>query len=382
MGAQPTLSLTEQLQTQRQDALFYNLLAFAIAVIATLTLYFVLALTNNAPPLASLLGRAPDANLPWVASVLLSRGILQLLNFTLFGFGVTLLLLRLWIMKRDFKAFDQPFFAQIPTNKQKDPVIGEKSRLTPLQNVQEIAKEYSGSLPLLVRRLEAGSRRLAEEGDAPQVHAVMQAVAEIDRDALESRYTLVRYLIWLIPTIGFLGTVIGIGRAIAGFTGVMLNIGRSGGDFQAQLQQILSGVAGQLGVAFDTTVLALFLSAVIVAVVSVVQSREEGLLSSIDEFCLRNFVSRITVPDFSTKHLSTSLQSAFNSIAQTIGMQGSTKRGKEEDFSWRDLAGLITGQTEQIKEALVKSTESIAASSEKISRALEKSKGDSSESKW
>jgi len=373
VGFGPALNPTEQIRAQRQDALFANLLSFVIAVIATLVVYFVFALTHHAPPLDGFLGRVPDTNLPWMAAVLLSRGILQPLNFTIFGFGVSLLVLRLWTMRRDFRAFDHPYFVNIPLNERKEHVIGEDSRLIPLQNVREIGKDYSGSPPILVSRLEAGSRRLAEEGDASQVHTVMQAIADIDREALESRYTLVRYLIWLIPTIGFLGTVVGIGQAIVRFTGFMLKIGSGSADFQAQLQQMLSGVAGQLGIAFDTTVLALFLSAIIVAMVSVVQSRDEGLLSGIDEFCLRNFVSRITVPDFGAKHVGATMQNAFVSLFQALQMQKSGKADGEE-FSWRDLAGLITAQTESIKESLGKSADSIAASAEKISRALESGK--------
>jgi biopolymer transport protein ExbB/TolQ len=369
-GPGPALSPIEQLRAQRQDALFYNLLSFVIAVIATLAIQFIFALAYNAPPLAAFLGRAPDTNLPWIAAVLLSRGILQPLNLTIFGFGVSLLVLRIWTMKRDFKAFDQPYFAGIPVNEQNESVIGEESRPAPLRNVREIAKGYSGSLPILVSRLEAGSRRLAEEGDAAQVHAVMQAIADIDRDALESRYTLVRYLIWLIPTIGFLGTVVGIGQAIVRFTGFMLGIGSGSADFQAQMQQMLSGVAGQLGVAFDTTVLALFLSAIIVALVSIVQSRDEGLLSAIDDYCLRNFVSRISVPDLGAKHMSATLQSGIVSLFQAMQMQKSGKSGEEEGASWRDMAGLIEG----IKESLTKSASSIAASADRISRALESNK--------
>jgi biopolymer transport protein ExbB/TolQ len=366
-GPGPAPSPTEQIRAQRQDALFYTLLSFVVAVIATLVIQFVFALAHGAPPLDGFLGRVPDANLPWIAAVVLSRGILQPLNLTIFGFGVTLLALRLGTMKRDFKAFDHPYFAGIPVNEQNETVIGEASRLAPLQNVREIAKEYSGSLPILVSRLEAGSRRLAEEGDAVQVHAVMQAIADNDRDALESRYTLVRYLIWLIPSIGFLGTVVGIGRAIVRFTGFMMGIGSGSADFQAQMQQMLSGVAGQLGVAFDTTVLALFLSAIIVALVSIVQSRDEGLLSGIDEYCLRNFVSRISVPDLGAKHMTAALQSGIVSLFQAMQAQRPAPPGGEEDSSWREMAGLIDG----VKESLAKSAESMAASADKISRALE-----------
>lgn len=373
-----TQGFTEEFQARRQDALFYLLLALVLAVAEMLALYLILSVVYRTSPLESFLGQVPDSTVPWSAAVLLSRGTLQPLNCCLFGFGATLLVLRMWMMPGEFKAFDQPYFAGIPTNERNEPVINEQTRAIPLANVRRIAEDYSGTLPLLVRRLEAGSRRLAEEGDATQVQSVMQAVADIDRDALESRFTILRYLIWLIPTIGFLGTVMGIGRAIAGFTGFLARFGGSEGDFQSQLQPVLGGMAGELGVAFDTTVLALLLSALIVAMTSIVQSREEGLLSSIDEFCLRYFVSKIAVPDFGSKQMTEMIQQALMSIAQV--MMGQTESGG--GVSLQDLAGKLDHVEHVVSEgaaslhpsalaSIQSSVRSLAESAEKISRALE-----------
>lgn len=353
----PTLDFTEEFQARRQDSLFYNLLALVLAVAGTLVCYLGLSLFYHTPALESFLGQVPDSSVPWAIAVMLSRGLLQPLNFFLFSYGTTLLVMRLWLMRREFKTFNEPYFDGIPTNEEQEILIGEESRTTVLKNVREIAKGYSGTLPLLTRRIEAGSRRLADQGDANQVHAIMQAIADIDHDALESRFTLLRYLIWLIPTIGFLGTVMGIGLAIAGFTGLLGHMGNGEGDFQTQLQPVLAAMAGELGVAFDTTVLALLLSAVIVALTSIVQSREEDLLTSIDEFCLRYFVSRIVVPEFSVIQM----EQAFGSIAQAIAMNLTppAKPESQSDFSWRNLAGKfdqIAAKLDELKTVLSQTT--------------------------
>ena len=335
---------------EREDALYYTLLALALAVAETLLLYLAVSLYSGAPPLAGFLGRAPDEGLPWFAAVMLSRGLLQPLNVCLFGFGVNLLAIRLWNTGKESKAFSQQFFAGVPSGPDGTMVISEETRRVPAENLARIAEGYTGTLPLLVRRLEIGSRRLAEEGDANQVQALMQAVADIDRKATEDRYTLIRYLTWLIPTIGFLGTVMGIGRAISGFSGVMAEVARGGGDLQAQLQPLLGGVAGDLGVAFDTTLLALLLSALIVAIASVVQSREEGLLSAVDDYCLRNFISRIAVPDFGTKQIGDTVQHAVMSLGQA--MMAQRAGGEGEDFSVRDLAGQMAAQGNRLEKIL------------------------------
>ncbi|HLB54195.1 MAG TPA: MotA/TolQ/ExbB proton channel family protein [Gemmatimonadales bacterium] len=351
--------------SEQQDEVFQNLLALVLAVAATLVVYLALAVGFQVPPLAGILGRAPDTGLPWSVAVMLSRGLLQPLNFCIFAVGASLLIVRFWTLRREHQAFRNDYIASLAAARGAPDglVIGEAERGQPLQAVRQIAEEYPGTLPLLIRRLEAGSQRLAEGGDAAEVLAVMQAVADNDRKVTEGRYTLIRYLTWLIPTIGFLGTVIGIGQAIAGFSGVMAQVGRGGGELQALLQPLLGSISSDLGVAFDTTVLALLLSALIVALASVVQSREEGLLSSIDDFAVRRFASRIAVPDVGTKQLGEMLQGALMGLAQ---MMSQDRQGQgEEGGGFRDLAGLLAAQGEQTRKAI----EAMTAAAEKISKA-------------
>ncbi len=144
----------------------------------------------------------------------------------------------------------------------------------------------------------------------------------------------------------------------------MSRLGQTSSDFQAELQPILAEVAGDLGVAFDTTLLALFLTAILVALTSIAQMREEGLLSSIDEFGLRYFVSRIAVPDASAKQMGENLQGLLVPVMQTLMAQ--QRGGKdaassgEESIALRDIAGAIAGQTQQlveIKQTLLRAVE-------------------------
>ncbi len=70
---------------------------------------------------------------------------------------------------------------------------------------------------------------------------------------IDLRYSLVRYIIWVIPALGFIGTVIGISLALA-----------YAGAVDLQDPNLLAELTKQLAVAFDTTLLALVLSAVLV----------------------------------------------------------------------------------------------------------------------
>ena len=64
---------------------------------------------------------------------------------------------------------------------------------------------------------------------------------------------MVRYVVWAIPTLGFIGTVLGISLALA-FAGAV----------DLQDPNLLAELTKRLAVAFDTTLLALVMSAVLV----------------------------------------------------------------------------------------------------------------------
>lgn len=91
-------------------------------------------------------------------------------------------------------------------------------------------------------------------------------------DRLHASHALLQTVIWSIPILGFLGTVMGITLAIANVT-------------PDQLETSLDEVTNGLAVAFDTTALALSLSLVLGFASLFVKRGEENLLSEIDERC-------------------------------------------------------------------------------------------------
>ncbi len=97
--------------------------------------------------------------------------------------------------------------------------------------------------------------------------------------ASESSYAFPRILVWAIPLLGFIGTVIGISQAVNGFSGFLENT--------ADVEQIKAGigtVTSGLAVAFDTTLLALFLSVVVMIPLVLVERWESRFLLRIDIF--------------------------------------------------------------------------------------------------
>ena len=120
--------------------------------------------------------------------------------------------------------------------------------------------------------------------DPGQTMQLMTTVVDMEGQRLELRYTLLRYLAWVIPTIGFIGTVIGIAGALShlGPTDVTdLDMG---------------AIVGSLSVAFNTTIVALSLSAVLVLLIQVTQSTEEDALNDSGAYCLKNLINRLYLP--------------------------------------------------------------------------------------
>jgi hypothetical protein len=66
-------------------------------------------------------------------------------------------------------------------------------------------------LSTLVRRLTMEFRKSVS---VDRVNSLLDSSLELLLHQLDLRYTLLRYLVWIIPTLGFLGTVIGIADAL------------------------------------------------------------------------------------------------------------------------------------------------------------------------
>lgn len=143
---------------------------------------------------------------------------------------------------------------------------------------------------LLQRLLSGALLQFRNSGSVDQINSMINVSLELYQHEIELRYNMLRYVIWLIPTLGFVGTVLGIAFAMrtAGimFAGASLSGGGMGPEMMEQ-------VTGDLGVAFYTTLLALLQSAVLMFAMHILQEREEGTVNQIGQYCLRNLSNRL-----------------------------------------------------------------------------------------
>jgi biopolymer transport protein ExbB/TolQ len=135
------------------------------------------------------------------------------------------------------------------------------------------AREYSRSLEalpeqeqdfLLPRTLLSALQRFATTGSIQAVSDTIKESCEVESDRLDSEMSMVRYIAWAIPSIGFIGTVRGIGDAL--------------GQAYKAVEGDISGVTVSLGVAFNSTFVALVLSIIIMFCLHQLQLSQERLV--------------------------------------------------------------------------------------------------------
>ena len=140
----------------------------------------------------------------------------------------------------------------------------------------------------LVNRVLRGLEHFRVRKSNPEVAAMLASHSEIDGNAVQSSYTLLNVFIWAIPILGFIGTVIGISSAVGAFSGTLADTADIG-----QLKDALNDVTSGLATAFDTTLLALILSMLVMFPSSSLQKSEEDLLNWVDEYCNENLLKRL-----------------------------------------------------------------------------------------
>ena len=116
----------------------------------------------------------------------------------------------------------------------------------------------------------------------PDASAAVKERAELAADNLDSDLSLVRYIAWAIPALGFIGTVRGIGDALA--------------HAEEAIKGDLSGVISALGLAFNSTLVALLLSMVLMFAMHLLQSRQESLIIELQTYCRDRLIDVMKVP--------------------------------------------------------------------------------------
>jgi biopolymer transport protein ExbB/TolQ len=136
----------------------------------------------------------------------------------------------------------------------------------PLQALPQNEQEY-----LLPRSLMTALQRFGSTRNIQDASNSVKEVCETESNRLDAELSMVRYIIWAIPSIGFIGTVRGIGDAL--------------GQAHRAVQGDIAGVTASLGVAFNSTFIALVISIFIMFLMHQLQLLQERLVLDTQNYC-------------------------------------------------------------------------------------------------
>ena len=108
--------------------------------------------------------------------------------------------------------------------------------------------------------------------------AIRESVESL-AEQLESGNSMIRYLIWAIPSIGFIGTVRGIGSALA--------------KAEEAVNGNISGMVDKLGVAFNSTLVSLIVSIILMYVLHMLNNRQDEMVIKTRKNCEKHLLAHL-----------------------------------------------------------------------------------------
>ena len=200
---------------------------------------------------------------------------INLFSFMAFGMAITLLFRRSRQIRREEKSLDSDLLG--PDDESlilPDDALEIRKRL---KQMDETTRRC-----VVFRLLGAGLQRARANWSAEDCGEAIKTQAQLIQGQIEAGYSMIRYFAWAIPSIGFIGTVLGIGWAMSAMQGT------KGVDK-------MSAAAGELSMAFDTTFVALALSLILMFILHRVQAADDGFLVRSTDWCMRRFVFRMHI---------------------------------------------------------------------------------------
>lgn len=144
------------------------------------------------------------------------------------------------------------------------------------QKIREFEKKHAKTL--LTQLIKNACAKFRSTKNISEVLDVINIMTDLHRDTSEMDQTNIRYLLWAIPSLGFIGTVLGISQAL------MIANGKD-----------MKAITATLGVAFDTTLVALILSIILMWLFHDLQRITDGFHVKTKEYVIENFINKIEI---------------------------------------------------------------------------------------
>lgn len=201
---------------------------------------------------------------------IIGGGYIQALTYIAFIWSMLEIVDRFREIKHERRAFQLKFLS---TNEKHLLLAADINELQFKINELEKKNKHRSLVSSLIKKV---CQKFRSSKSVPEVLEIITIQTDINKEKAESDQSLIRYLTWVIPSIGFIGTVLGISQA--------LSIANSGD---------MNLIANTLGIAFDTTLISLILSIIVMFFFHDLQERTDKLHAQIKEYVVENLVNKI-----------------------------------------------------------------------------------------
>ena len=130
----------------------------------------------------------------------------------------------------------------------------------------------------LIESINLALLRYSQTNNVQNVSDSIKSSIEMLSTKQDSDNAMIRYLIWAIPSVGFIGTVRGIGLALA--------------NADKAIEGNISLMTENLGIAFNSTFVALMISLILMLFFHQLQKLQDENLVNIQEYCEKYLYSK------------------------------------------------------------------------------------------
>jgi biopolymer transport protein ExbB/TolQ len=171
----------------------------------------------------------------------------------------------------------------------RQPSLRERTGKEPVEHATALAAELHSRPKWFLdsrygQRLSKALHYLQSKGSADGFHDYVRYLGTQDEEKTHGNYALVRFICWVAPVLGILGTVIHFGSAFGG-----LSVDEIGDN--------LAKVVGEIGTAFNTTTVALAAAITMMFSLFMCEKVERGIIHSIGRRIDLELLNRFEVVD-------------------------------------------------------------------------------------
>ncbi len=216
-----------------------------------------------------------EADLPWFGKIAtIIKDYEQEACFVALFWALSIMWMKLLKLRFSQRLLNRPGRHQEASfleTREADVILPQSQDRVRFADIREHIRGQGFGSTVLYRAADACLDRFFTTHSVADATTAMKAACEMEAERQDTELALVRYLTWAIPSLGFIGTVRGISSAL--------------GQAEEATRGNIGPVTESLGVAFNSTFVALLISLFIMLLLHKLQEAQESLVLDAQEHC-------------------------------------------------------------------------------------------------